>query len=117
MAFSDCSGLEGNLVIPDKVQWISNRAFYNCTGWKGNLIVGKNVTSLGEYTFVKYVHNSALVSLNFTKVYFKGVTPPPSAYKAFAGDRLRYVAVPIGCKDAYRKAFSNNIDVIEEIEF
>ena len=117
-AFSGCSGFEGNLVIPDKVQTINGYAFYNCTGWKGNLIVGKSVTSLGALTFT-YI-KVAYMPLNFTKVYFKGVTPPSAASLAFntsVNRKLSYVAVPIGCKDAYMKAFFNYIDVIEEIEF
>ena len=117
-AFSGCSGFEGNLVIPDKVQTINGYAFYNCTGWKGNLIVGKSVTSLGALTFT-YIKVDYM-PLNFTKVYFKGVTPPSAASLAFntsVNRKLSYVAVPIGCKDAYMKAFFNYIDVIEEIEF
>lgn len=121
-AFSDCVGFEGNLVIPDKVQTIGEQAFYGCKGWRGNLIVGKSVTSLDTYAFA-YLENSPNsyrhFPLLFAKVYFKGMIPPSSVSSAFPTyyKNLRYVAVSIGCKDAYMKAFSNNIDVIEEIEF
>ena len=80
--------------------------------------MGKSVTSLGALTFT-YI-KVAYMPLNFTKVYFKGVTPPSAASLAFntsVNRKLSYVAVPIGCKDAYMKAFFNYIDVIEEIEF
>lgn len=129
-AFNGCSGFEGNLVIPDKVQTIGRRAFYGCTGWKGNLIVGKSVTTLNSGSFTRYYKSGGIDegSLFFAKVYFKGMVPPSSALEAFGlksfwtgGNleyiRLSYVAVPIGCKDAYMRAFSNYIDVIEEIEF
>ena len=115
-AFYSCSGFEGNLVIPDKVQTIGQKAFCDCTGWKGNLIVGKSVMSLDSYAFAK--ENG--MHLNFTKIYFKGVLPPSFALSAFSPSSvsmLSYVAVPIGCKDAYMRALSNHINVIEEIEF
>ena len=130
-AFKECSGFEGNLVIPDKVQEIGENAFCNCRGWKGNLVVGKSVTTLNTGAFAwryESYGNHVMRTLSFAKVYFKGMIPPSSAYGAFgvgrywnmsdwSTERLGYVAVPIGCKDAYMKAFSNYIDVIEEIEF
>ena len=130
-AFEECSGFEGNLVIPDKVREIGENAFCNCRGWKGNLVVGKSVTTLNTGAFAwryESYGNHVMRTLSFAKVYFKGMIPPSSADEAFGVGRywdvsnwstahLRYVAVPIGCKDAYMRAFSNYIDVIEEIEF
>ena len=118
-AFSDCVGFEGNLVIPDNVQMIGGYAFYNCRGWRGNLVIGKNVSSLSSNTFTQQ-WTPFPRCLIFSKTYFKGQIPPSSVYEAFglmSGWRLTYVAVPIGCKDVYMKAFSNNINIIEEIEF
>lgn len=121
-AFEGSRGFAGNLVIPDKVQTIGEQAFYGCRGWRGNLIVGKSVTSLDTYAFA-YLENSPNsyrhFPLFFAKVYFKGMIPPSSASNAFSTyyRNLTYVAVPIGCKDVYMTAFSNKINVIEEIEF
>lgn len=121
-AFEGSRGFAGNLVIPDKVQTIGEQAFYGCRGWRGNLIVGKSVTSLDTYAFA-YLENSPNsyrhLPLFFAKVYFKGMIPPSSASNAFSTyyRNLTYVAVPIGCKDVYMTAFSNKINVIEEIEF
>lgn len=39
-----------NLIIPDNVITISDRAFYNCTGFK-SVIIGENVTSIGDSAF------------------------------------------------------------------
>lgn len=119
-AFEKCSGFEGNLVIPDKVQTIGEKAFYECTGWKGNLVIGKNVISLGDDTFtIGGPSFETIRPLNFSKIYFKSVTPPSGLYNALCSynHKLKYVAVPIGCKDAYMRVFSNHINVIEEIEF
>lgn len=49
-AFSGCSGLRGNLVIPDSVTSIGNWAFSSC-GFDGTLTLSANLTSLGSYAF------------------------------------------------------------------
>ena len=63
----------------------------------------------------------AIYITNFNKIYFKCLVPPSNLTNTFGrlsnSCKLKYVAVPIGCKDAYMRAFSNYIDVIEEIEF
>lgn len=40
--FSNCSGLQGDLVIPDSVETIGQGAFYNCTGLNGSLTLPNN---------------------------------------------------------------------------
>lgn len=50
-AFRGCSGLTGNLVIPDSVTSIGGYAFYGCTGFTGTLTVPNTVTSIGQYAF------------------------------------------------------------------
>ena len=49
-AFSSCTGLEGNLEIPNSVESIETRAFEKC-GCTGNLIIGSSVKSIGSYAF------------------------------------------------------------------
>lgn len=119
-AFEKCSGFEGNLVIPDKVQTIGMSAFQECEGLQGNLTIGKSVTDLGAWVFtIRNIYNGDRT--NFNKIYFKCLVPPSNLTNTFGrlsnSCKLKYVAVPIGCKDAYMRAFSNYIDVIEEIEF
>ncbi len=52
-AFENCSGLTGNLTIPDGVTTIGERAFYNCSGLTGDLIIPDGVTTIGEAAFYK----------------------------------------------------------------
>lgn len=50
-AFYSCSGLSGNLVIPNSVTTIGNSAFYYCYGFMGTLTIGNSVTSIGDVAF------------------------------------------------------------------
>ncbi len=50
-AFSGCSGLTGDLTIPDSVMSIGARAFEFCSGLTGNLKIPNGVKSIGYYAF------------------------------------------------------------------
>lgn len=50
-AFSGCTGLSGDLIIPDSVITIGTAAFQNCTGLSGRLILGKSVTTINQNSF------------------------------------------------------------------
>ena len=50
-AFKGCSGLTGNLVIPDTVVSIGDYAFSGCSGFTGNLTIPNSVTSIGNDAF------------------------------------------------------------------
>ena len=50
-AFNGCSGLTGDLIIPDSMYSIGNHAFYGCSGLKGELVIPDLVTTIGEYAF------------------------------------------------------------------
>ncbi len=111
-AFRECNGFTGDLIIPDKVQRIGEFAFNNCTGFNGSLIIGKSVTKIEYNAFTKptqYDRESNI--LNFSKIYFKSTTPPSiDTYGAFRDKNkdhmLPYVAVPVGCKEAYNQKYN-----------
>ena len=50
-AFSSCTNLTGDLVIPDSVTSIGFYAFGNCQFFDGTLTIGNSVTSIGQYAF------------------------------------------------------------------
>ena len=50
-AFAECSGLTGELSIPNSVISIDSWAFYGCSGLKGDIIIPNSVTTIGEYAF------------------------------------------------------------------
>ena len=50
-AFYGCSGLTGELIIPDSVTKIGEYAFNRCSGLTGELIIPDSVTTIGDYAF------------------------------------------------------------------
>ena len=50
-AFSECSGLTGDLVIPNTVTSIGRYAFQACTGFTGTLTLSNNLTTLDQGAF------------------------------------------------------------------
>ena len=50
-AFYGCSGLTGDLVIPNSITSIGMDAFGGCSGLTGDLVIPNSITSIGEYTF------------------------------------------------------------------
>ena len=51
-AFIGCSGFTGDLVIPNSVTTINSWAFYNCYGFTGSLIIGESVIIIGDNAFL-----------------------------------------------------------------
>ena len=50
-AFSGCSGLTGDLIIPEGVTSIGDYAFSGCSGLTGSLTIPAGVTSIGDSAF------------------------------------------------------------------
>ena len=87
-AFYYCTGLTGNLVIPDSVTTIGSYAFgyWGISTPIGTLTIGNSVTSIGSYAFsysyftgdliipdsVNTIGDSAFADWNFTHVMFNG---------------------------------------------
>ncbi|MBQ8997133.1 MAG: leucine-rich repeat protein [Clostridium sp.] len=50
-AFTNCTGLTGNLTIPNTVTNIGDYAFYSCNGFRGKLTIPDSVITIGEAAF------------------------------------------------------------------
>ena len=50
-AFSQCTNLTGDLIIPNSVTEIGNNAFYQCTGFNGTLTLSSNLKTIGDNAF------------------------------------------------------------------
>ena len=50
-AFKNCSGLTGDLIIPNTVTSIGYSAFDHCNGFTGSLILSNSLTTIGSYAF------------------------------------------------------------------
>ena len=50
-AFSQCTNLTGDLIIPNSVTEIGNNAFYQCTGFNGTLTLSSNLKTIGDSAF------------------------------------------------------------------
>ena len=72
-AFSSCSGLTGNLIIPNSVTSIEQWAFSGCTGLTGSLTIPYSVTSLGQFAF----------NCGFTEVYYDAINCADVSYSPF----------------------------------
>jgi hypothetical protein len=44
----ECTGLQGELHLPDSLTNIDIGAFYNCSGFTGTLVIPAGVTTLGQ---------------------------------------------------------------------
>lgn len=51
VAFGGCSGFTGSLVIPGSLTQINNSVFSGCSGFTGKLEIPGSVTRIGEYAF------------------------------------------------------------------
>lgn len=49
--FYGCTGLTGNLTLPNTLTSIGQRAFYNCSGLSGPLVIPNGVTTIGSSAF------------------------------------------------------------------
>ena len=96
-AFYDCSTLTGDLVIPNSVTTIGERAFYQ-TGFNGSLTIGENVTNIGDYAF----YNDAILFVSITSL---SETPASLGdnvfFASWYGSPNIPVYVPCGSEDDY----------------
>jgi hypothetical protein len=95
-AFKDCTGLTGNLVIPNSVITIGNKAFSGCFAMHGSLTIGTAVTEIGELAF----ENCGFHTLNYNAtacpsvpyVYFGGVFEGCSSLETLnIGDNVQII--------------------------
>ena len=113
--FSYGYNFTGNLIIPDQVEVIEDRAFSSCT-FNGYLTLGSGLQKIGYVAFTGV--SSSFASGHFNKIYCKATEPPVlSTYLDIEND-CKYLGVPIGSKASYRATtYWKNFQTIEEIEF
>ena len=68
MAFEECRGFTGDLILPKNIQEIKDWTFLECSGFNGYLVIPNNVTSIAEIAFAGCNHIQA--------VYVCTETPP-----------------------------------------
>lgn len=95
--FQYCSGLTGNLNIPEGVTTIGDYAFSFCSGFTGSLILPETLTTIGDFAFCNCP--------GLVDVYCKATTPPQlgSVYSFNYSVRIT-LHIPVGCAEAYRTA-------------
>jgi hypothetical protein len=96
-AFAYCSGLTGNLMIPNSVVTIEQSAFLQCEEFDGTLTVGEAVSYIGDWAFRKCSNISEVVSL---------ATSPATlgdefGCQVFAEFGVQTLTVPCQCGNAY----------------
>ncbi len=58
-AFLNCTGLTGDVTIPDSVKTLGSQAFRGCKNLKGKLTLGKGLTKIQDSTFFSmWLHRS-----------------------------------------------------------
>ncbi|NBX75014.1 MAG: leucine-rich repeat domain-containing protein, partial [Proteobacteria bacterium] len=70
-AFEGCTGIIGDLVIPDSVTAVESRAFFGCTGFTGDLVIPDSVTAVKPgafygctgFTSLKLPANDAFITI------------------------------------------------------
>ena len=73
--FGECSGLTGELVIPNNVTTINSQAFLGCSGLT-NVTIGKNVKNIGWGVFANCsgLTNVSILNSNISSQLFSGCT-------------------------------------------
>ena len=93
-AFYHCSGLSGDLVLPEGLVSILDIAYVS-SGYDGKLVLPSTLTYIGSMAFQ---------SCLFSAVYCKATTPPEARLRAFLNITGKTLYVPIGCTAAYEAA-------------
>lgn len=93
-AFYQCSGLSGDLILPEGLVSILDIA-YTGSGYDGKLVLPSTLT---------YIGGMAFQSCLFSAVYCKATTPPEAKSRAFLYIAAKTLYVPIGCAAAYEVA-------------
>lgn len=96
-SFAYCSGLTGNLVIPNSIVTIDQSAFLECGGFDGTLTIGEAVTYIGDWAFRGCSQISESISLATTPA----TLGDDFGCQVFAEFGVRTITVPCECGDAY----------------
>jgi len=96
-AFASCSGLTGDLMIPNSIVTIEAGAFLQCEGFDGTLTIGESVSFIGNMAFKQCSNISEAVSLATTPATLED----NFGCQVFAEFGVRTLTVPCECGDAY----------------
>lgn len=99
-AFAYCSGLTGDLLIPNSVTQIGESAFFQCQGFGGKLTIGESVAYIGDWAFRKCSRISEAVSLAATPA----MLADDLGGMVFGEFGIQTLTVPCGCVDAYQNS-------------
>ena len=75
-SFEGCTGLRGDIYIPNSVNYIGSSAFYQCSNLDGNLVISENITEIRDHTFSQCGFTGHLVIPENVKII---------GYEAFTG--------------------------------
>ena len=76
-AFNSCSGFNGTLTLPSTLKSIENRAFQLCSGFKDDLVIPEGIKSIGDGAFNKCTG-------------FNGTLTLPSTLKSIGNGAFQY---------------------------
>ena len=130
-AFQNCSGLTGNLTIPNTVTLISTNAFRGCSGFTGDLAIPNSVTSIGSYAFygcngftgsltvpssVTTLGRNAFCNCSgFTDVYYNIPNCSSSGYMDYINNSWIWLSPFAGCGGSL--TIGNNVETIPKYMF
>ena len=105
-AFKGCTGFNGTLTLPNGLVTISSNAFQGCTGFTGDLVIPDSVTSIGESCFLDVGFNGTLTISKNIKIIQNNAFAKNTMYQGttFAGS----LVIPEGVTEIGYSAFSNN---------
>jgi hypothetical protein len=100
-AFTGCSNLTGDLIIPDNITNIGKSAFMRCSGFNGGIIISNSITSINGSTF------SGCLNLSGTLVIPDGVTSIGSSAFSNCSNLTGRLIIPDGVTSIGNHAFEN----------
>lgn len=90
-AFSECTGLQGELKLPQNLNIICVYAFYNCTGLSGKLVIPDNVEEIHNYAFYRTNFSSLKLGKSIKKIDDYAFRYCPIAGELYLPESITYI--------------------------